>query len=100
MVSLSSYLFIALVLFLIGVAGVLFRKNLIIVLMSFELMLNAINLSLVSFSNFNNLIDAQVVVVFIMVLAACEVSVALAIIVAIFKHYQSIDLRELIKLKG
>jgi NADH-quinone oxidoreductase subunit K len=100
MVSLANYLLFALVLFVIGLAGVLFRKNLIIVLMSFELMLNAINISLVSFSYFNNLIDAQVIVVFIMVLAACEVSVALAILVAIFKHYQSIDLRDLIKLKG
>ena len=78
-------------LFAIGVAGVLLRRNAIIVFMCVELMLNAVNLSLVTFSRTHG-VDGQVIVFFVIAVAAAEAAVGLALIIAIFRHYESVDL--------
>jgi NADH-quinone oxidoreductase subunit K len=78
-------------LFAIGVAGVLLRRNAIIVFMCIELMLNAVNLSLVAFSHIHG-IEGQIVVFFAISVAAAEAAVGLALIISIFRHYESVDL--------
>jgi NADH-quinone oxidoreductase subunit K len=83
------YLYLSAVLFSIGAAGVLIRRNSIIVFMCVELMLNAVNLSLVTFSRINGNLDGQVIAFFVMVVAAAEVVVGLAIIVTIFRTRRS-----------
>ena len=84
-----NYLYLACLLFTIGAAGVLVRRNAIVVFMCVELMLNACNLAFVSFSRMNGNLDGQVVAFFVMVVAAAEVVVGLAIIVAIFRTRRS-----------
>ena len=85
----NNYLILAAILFTIGVYGVLVRRNAIIVFMSVELMLNAANLSFVTFSRINGDLDGQVMAFFTMVVAACEVVVGLAIIVTIYRSRRS-----------
>ena len=97
--ELNAYLLVGLLLFIIGVAGILTRKNLIVVLMSLEIMLNGINVSFVAFSSFLNNIDGQVFVFFIMAVAAAEVAVGLAIVIAIFRHKPTVNLDEINLLK-
>ena len=80
--------------------GVLFRKNAIIIFMSIELMLNAVNLSLVGFSRYYNSVDGQVFVFLVMTLAAAEVAVGLAIIVSLFRNKQTINIDEINILHG
>lgn len=87
------------VLFSIGVMGVLFRRNAIIIFMSIELMLNAVNLLLVAFSSYHNHASGQVFVFFVMAVAAAEVAVGLAILVTIFRNVHSVDIDELKNLK-
>lgn len=87
------------VLFSIGVMGVLFRRNAIIIFMSIELMLNAVNLLLVAFSSYHNDASGQVFVFFVMAVAAAEVAVGLAILVTIFRNVHSVDIDELKNLK-
>lgn len=94
------YLLLSTFLFCIGVIGVLFRRNAIIILMCVELMLNAVNLLLVSFSAYSNNSDGQVFVFFIMVVAAAEVAVGLALLVSIYRNVMSTDINVLNKLKG
>ena len=87
--TLSYYLVLAAILFTIGAVGVLVRRNAVVVFMCIELMLNAVNLTLVTFSRINGNLDGQVMALFVMVVAACEVVVGLAIITAIFRTRQS-----------
>ena len=96
----SYYLFLAAVLFTIGALGVLLRRNAIIVFMGVELMLNATNLALVTFSRMHGALDGQVMALFVMVVAAAEVVVGLAIIMAIFRARRSasVDDANLLKL--
>ncbi len=91
-VGLSWYLWLAALLFCIGVAGVLTRRNALIIFMSIELMLNAVNLTFVAFSRYLTNIDGQIFVFFVMAVAAAEVAVGLAIIVTIFRHKESVDI--------
>jgi NADH-quinone oxidoreductase subunit K len=93
------YIFLSLALFSIGVMGVLMRRNAIIVFMCIELMLNAVNLLLVAFSKMWNDAAAQIFVFFIMVVAAAEVSVGLAIIVLMYRKVHSVDINILNRLK-
>ncbi len=88
----SWYLTLSALLFCIGVAGVLTRRNALIIFMSIELMLNGVNLSFVTFSRYLPNIDGQVFVFFIMAVAAAEVAVGLEIIVSIFRHKESVDI--------
>ncbi len=83
------------VLFTIGVMGVLFRRNAIIVFMSVEIMLNAVNLAFVAFSRYHGNVNGQVFVFFIMTLAAAEVAVGLAIIIALFRNLRTSDISEI-----
>jgi NADH-quinone oxidoreductase subunit K len=85
----AYYLFLAAVLFTIGAGGVLLRRNAIVVFMCVELMLNAVNLTLVTFSRMRGTLDGQIMAFFVMVVAAAEVVVGLAIIVTIFRTRQS-----------
>lgn len=100
MVPVSNYLLLSAMLFLIGVMGVLFRRNALIVFMSIELMLNAVNLSFVSFSRLWNAADGQIFVMFILTVAAAEAAVGLAIILALFRHKESVDVDEVNLMKG
>jgi NADH-quinone oxidoreductase subunit K len=99
MVPLEYYLFLSAIIFAIGVIGVLIRRNLIVVLMSIELMLNAVNLTFIAFSNSLGSMDGQVIVFFVMAVAAAEAVVGLAIIIAVFRHRQSLDPQEMQLLK-
>ena len=98
-VGLHHYLFVSFMLFSLGLLGVIMRRNLLVIYMSLELMLNAANLALVSFSRFNNKLDGQVLVFFIITVAAAEVSVGLALIVALFRRRQSAHVEDLTSMK-
>ncbi len=93
------YLFLSLALFCIGIMGTLMRRNAIIILMCIELMLNSVNLLLVAFSKMNDKPDAQLMVFFIMVVAAAEVTVGLSIIVMMYRKVHSVDVNILNRLK-
>ena len=102
--TLNHYLFVSGLLFAIGLGGVIVRRNLIIIFLGLELMLNAANLSLVAFSRFNLVnglpnYNAQVLVFFIITVAAAEVAVGLAIIVALFRARQTIHVEDINSLK-
>jgi len=99
-VGLNHYLVLSSILFSIGVLGVLVRKNAIVILMSIELMLNAVNLDFVAFSRYGNLIDGQVMVFFVMTIAAAEAAVGLAIAVAVFKRFKEVNISKFENLKG
>src|SRR6266567_4480155 len=95
----TYYIVLSIVLFCIGVVGVLTRRNAIIIFMCIELMLNAVNLLLVAFSKMFGNADAQIMVFFIMVVAAAEVSVGLAVIVMMYRKVHSVDVNILNRLK-
>ena len=98
-VSLEHYLIVSALLFSLGLLGVILRRNLLVIYMSLELMLNAANLALVAFSRFNNNLDGQVMVFFIITVAAAEVSVGLALIVALYRKRQTAHVEDLASLK-
>jgi len=99
MLPLNYYLVLSALVFAIGVIGVLIRRNLIVVLMSVELMLNAVNLTFIAFSRYLGSISGQVVVFFVMAVAAAEAVIGLAIIISVFRHRQTLDPQELHLLK-
>jgi NADH-quinone oxidoreductase subunit K len=86
-------------LFIIGVVGVATRRNALIIFMAIELMLNAVNLSFVAFSRFLHSLDGQVFVFFVMTVAAAEVAVGLAIIIALFRNFETVNVDEVNLLK-
>lgn len=102
MMELTStwFLLLGAALFAIGVAGVLVRRNALVMFMSLELMLNAVNLTFVAVSKDLGLIEGQVAALFVMVVAAAEVTIGLAIIVAVFRTRASANVDELAELKG
>lgn len=97
--DLQSYLLLSATTFIIGVVGVLSRRNAIIVFMSIELMLNSVNLSLVAFSAFMGDVTGQMIVFFSMTVAAAEAAVGLAIIISMFRNKQTVNLDDLNILK-
>ena len=99
MVTLEHYLVLSALLFSLGMVGVIFRRNLIVILMSLELMLNAVNLSFVAFSRYLGSIEGQIFVLFVMVVAAAEVAVGLAITVAVFRQRGTINVNDISLLK-
>ncbi len=99
-VGLNHYLVLSAIIFSLGMAGVLLRRNLIVLLMSIELMLNAVNISFVAFSNFTGKLDGQVMVFFVMTIAAAEAAVGLALAVSIFKRFKEVNIRFFEHLKG
>jgi NADH-quinone oxidoreductase subunit K len=98
-VGLQHYLAVSFLLFSLGLLGVIMRRNLLVIYMSLELMLNAANLALVAFSWFNNKLDGQVLVFFIITVAAAEVAVGLALIVALYRKRRSAHVEDLTSLK-
>ncbi len=99
-VPLSLFQILAGVLFSIGVMGVLFRRNLLVIFMCVELMLNAANISLVAFGQARGSMDGQVLVFFVLAVAAAEVSVGLAIIIDLFRKKGTMDVNQVSLLKG
>lgn len=99
MVPLNYYLVLSTIIFAIGVTGVIIRRNIIVILMSIELMLNAVNLTFVAFSRSIGSIDGQVIVFFVMTVAAAEAVVGLAIVISVFRHRQTLDPQEMQLLK-
>jgi len=99
-VTTTWYLVLAAALFSIGVSGVLIRRNALVMFMSIELMLNSVNLTFVAVSKDLGLVEGQVAALFVMVVAAAEVTVGLAIIVAVFRRKASANIDELAELKG
>ena len=99
-VGLNHYLVLSAVLFTIGALGVLLRKNMIVILMSIELMLNAVNVSFVAFSRFLENTDGKIMVIFVMTIAAAEAAVGLALAVNIFKNFREVNIRFFEHLRG
>ena len=99
MISLGHYLVVSAILFCIGLFGLLVRKNILMMLLSIELILNAANLSFVSFSSFQGNLSGQIVVFFTMIVAAAEVTVGLAVVVLLYRKTQSTDVDKLDSLK-
>jgi NADH-quinone oxidoreductase subunit K len=99
MIPLQHYLIFCSLLFVIGVAGVLLKRNVLVIFMSIEIMLNSINLLLVAFSVYHNDPAGQIFVFFVMIVAAAEVAVGLALVVMVYRHTHSIDINFLNKLK-
>lgn len=99
-VGLGHYLVLAAILFMMGMAGVLLRKNVIVILMSVELMLNSVNLTFIAFSKYLNILDGHIMVFFVMTIAAAEAAVGLALAVSIFKRFREVNIRFFEHLKG
>ncbi len=91
MVTLNEYLILSAILFVIGTLGVFVRRNLITILLSIEIMLNAVNLTFVAAGRAFGAVDGQIIVFFVMTVAAAEAAVGLAIVIALFRHRESLD---------
>ena len=100
MVPLSHYLVLCAILFTFGVLGVLTRRNAILIFLSVEIMLNAVNLSFVAFSRAGGTLDGQLAVFFVITVAAAEAAVGLAIIVAMYRRRESVDVARFDVLRG
>lgn len=99
MLSVNDFLLLSVILFSIGVIGVLVRRNALIIFMSIELMLNSVNLSLIAFSSFLGKYEGQIFVFFIMAVAAAEAAVGLAIIIALYRNKDTVNIDEINMLK-
>ena len=99
LVPLNYYLILSAVIFAIGVTGVVIRRNLIVVFMSIELMLNAVNITFIAFSRYLGSMAGQVIVFFVMAVAAAEAVIGLAIIISVYRNRQSLDPQEMQLLK-
>jgi NADH-quinone oxidoreductase subunit K len=97
--TLNHYLVVSGLLFALGIAGVIIRRNALVIYMALEMNLNAANLALIAFSKFNKIVDGQILVFFIIAIAAAEVAVGLAIIVALYRRKQSVSVDELKSLR-
>lgn len=100
MAELNHYLALSGLLFAIGAIGVVLRKNLITMLLSVEVMLNAVNLSFVAFGHFLGTADGQIIVFFVVTVAAAEAAVGLALVIALFRHVESLNPDAFRELKG
>lgn len=99
-IELNHYLWLSAFMFTVGVIGVLVRRNAIVIFMCIELMLNAVNLSFVAFSHFLSDIQGQMMVFFVMTVAAAEATVGLAIVISLFRNRQTVNIDEINLLKG
>ena len=100
MITPTHYMLLSAALFMIGVAGVMMRRNIIIIFMSIELILNAVNINLVAFSRLYGDVAGQVFALFVIAIAAAEVGVGLAIVLVIYRNRRSIDLDDVDLMKG
>jgi NADH:ubiquinone oxidoreductase subunit K len=99
-VALNNFLILSAFVFCVGIYGVLARKNAVLVLMSIELMLNAVNINLVAYSAFHQAVAGQVFALFVITIAAAEVGIGLAIVLLIYRNARSVDLDDVDQLKG
>ncbi|HWU44834.1 MAG TPA: NADH-quinone oxidoreductase subunit NuoK [Bdellovibrio sp.] len=99
-IGLTHYLVLAAILFVMGMAGVLLRRNVIVLLMSIELMLNSVNLTFLAFSKYLGHLEGHIMVFFVMTIAAAEAAVGLALAVSIFKRFNEVNIRFFEHLKG
>ena len=99
-IGLNHYLILSAVLFVIGMVGVLIRKNVIVILMGIEIMLNAVNLTFIAFSHFSGNLNGQILVFFVMTVAAAEAGVGLALAVTVFKKFKEVNIHFFEHLKG
>jgi len=99
MIPVSHCLILAAILFSLGVLGVFVRRNVIVIFMCIEMMLNAVNLSFIAFARQNNILDGQVLVLFVMTVAAAEAAIGLAIILALFRKNKTLNVDEINLLK-
>jgi NADH-quinone oxidoreductase subunit K len=90
-IPLSHYLIVSAILFAIGTAGVFLRRNLITILLSVEIMLNAVNLTFVAFGRYRGDVDGQIITIFVMTVAAAEAAVGLALVIGLFRHRESLN---------
>ena len=95
MIPMSSYVILSAIIFFIGVIGVVTRRSIIVILLSIELMLNAVNINFVAFSHYMESITGQVFVFFTLTVAAAEVAVGLALLIAIYRNRQTVNVEEL-----
>jgi len=100
MVPASYYLILSAILFTLGALGVLIRRNALVMFMSVEMMLNAVNLTLITYSRLQENVSGQVFVLLVMAVAAAEVAVGLAIVVSLYRHKETTDVDEMDLLKG
>lgn len=100
MVPLSWYIILSTILFIIGSAGVLLRRNILVVLMSIELILNSVNINLVAFSYFHQDLKGQIFSIFVITIAAAEVAVALGILIALVRNKSAINVDDIQTMKG
>ena len=91
MIPLSYYLIVSAILFTLGTTGVFLRRNLITILLSVEIMLNAVNLTFVAFGRYSGDVNGQIIVFFVMTVAAAEAAVGLALVIALFRHRESLN---------
>lgn len=99
-VGINQYLYLSAILFTVGMLGVLLRRNVIVILMSIELMLNAVNVTFIAFSRYTDNVNGQIMVFFVMTIAAAEAAVGLALAVTIFKKFREVNIRFFEHLKG
>lgn len=99
-ITLQHYLALSFLLFILGMVGVVTRRNALIIFMSIELMLNAVNVALLAFARWKQLADGQVIVFFVLALAAAEAAVGLGIVVALFRNKQTVYVDDIQLLKG
>ena len=100
MIPLSHYLIVSAILFAIGTAGVFLRRNLITILLSIEVMLNAVNLTFIAFGRFLGSSDGQIIVFFVITVAAAEAAVGLALVIALFRHVETLNPDAFRQLRG
>ncbi len=94
-ITLNQYLFVSGLLFALGIAGIVIRRNALVIFMALEMNLNAANLALIAFSKFNKLVEGQILAFFVIAIAAAEVAVGLAIIVALYRRKQTVSVDQL-----
>lgn len=99
-ISINHFIALSMILFVIGMVGVLVRRNVIVILMSIELMLNAVNLSFVAFARYFGDANGQVIVFFVMAIAAAEAAIGLAIVVSVFRKFNGVEIKLFENLKG
>jgi NADH-quinone oxidoreductase subunit K len=99
MIPVSYYVVVSTMMFVIGLLGILIRRNFLIILFAIELMLNAANINLVAFSHYSNAIDGQIVSLFVIAIAAAEAAIGLAIIIVLFRSQRTTNVDELNLLK-
>lgn len=99
-ITIHHYLMLSAILFMLGLIGVIVRKNLIVVFMSLEILLNAVNLTFVALARYYGKMDGHIVVIFVMAIAAVEAAIGLGILISLFRNRQTVKTTDLVALKG